>query len=54
MTTQEKCVEVEKGANSLHEESDVSNRHITSWKNAWWIRVDSGPHLRTVDESSSS
>ena len=48
MTTQERCVEVKKGANSLHEESDVSNRHMTWWKNAWWIRVDSGPNLRTA------
>ena len=48
MTTQEKCVEVKKEANSLHGENDVSNRHMTWWKNAWWIRVDSGPHLRTA------
>ena len=25
----------------------VSNRHMTWWKNAWWIRVDGGPHMRT-------
>ena len=37
-----------KKANSIHEENDVSNRHMTWWKNAWWIRVDSGPHLRTA------
>ena len=30
--------------NSMHEEDDVSNRHMTWWKNAWWIRVDGGPH----------
>ena len=48
MTTQEKCVEAKKEANSMHEESDVSNRHMTWWKNAWWIRMDSGPHMRTA------
>ena len=32
----------------MHEENDVSNRHMTWWRNAWWIRVDSGPHLRTA------
>ena len=21
---------------------------MTWWKNAWWIRVDSGPHMRTA------
>ena len=25
-------------ANSLHEESHVSNRHMTWWHNAWWVR----------------
>ena len=48
MTTQEKCVEAKKEANSMHEENDVSNRHMSWWKNAWWIRVDSGPHMRTA------
>ena len=48
MTTQEKCVEAKKEANSMHEENDVSNRHMTWGKNAWWIRVDSGPHLWTA------
>ena len=46
--TQEKCVEAKKEANSIHEENDVSNGHRTWWKNAWWIRVDSEPHLRTA------
>ena len=32
----------------MHEENDVLNRHMTWWKNAWWIRVDSGPHMRTA------
>ena len=35
-------------ANSLHEESHVSNRHMTWWHNAWWVRVNNGPHLRTA------
>ena len=48
MTTQEKCVEAKKEANSMHEENDVSNRHMTWWRNAWWIRVDNGPHMRTA------
>ena len=37
-----------KDENSLHEESHVSDRHMTWWRNAWWIRMDSGPHLRTA------
>ena len=47
MTSQEKCVEAKK-ENSMHEENDVSNRHMTWWRNAWWIRVNSGPHMRTA------
>ena len=47
MTTQEKCVEEKKETNSM-QENDVSNRHMAWWKNAWWIRVDSGPHMRTA------
>ena len=45
--TQEKCVEAKK-ENSTHEENDVSNRHMTWWRNAWWVRMDNGPHLRTA------
>ena len=37
MTTQEECVEAKRETNSMHEESDVSNRHMTWWRNAWWI-----------------
>ena len=48
MTTQEECVEAKKETNSMHEESDVSNRHMTWWRNAWWIRMDGGPHMRTA------
>ena len=29
MATQEKCVEAQKETNSMHEENDVSNRHMT-------------------------
>ena len=47
VTTQEKCVGVKKETNSMYE-NDVSNRYMTWWKNAWWIRVDSGPHMRTA------
>ena len=32
----------------MQEERDVSNRHMTWWRNAWWVRMDSGPHLRTA------
>ena len=35
-------------ANSVHEESHVSDRHMTWWQNAWWVRVNNGPHLRTA------
>ena len=35
-------------ANSLHEESHVSNRHMTWWHDSWWVRVNNGPHLRTA------
>ena len=48
VTTQDKCVEAKKETNSMYEESDVSRRHVTWWKNAWWIRVNSGPHMRTA------
>ena len=48
MTTQEKCVEEQKETNSMHEESHVSNTHMTWWQNAWWVRVNGGPHLRTA------
>ena len=40
--------EREEDANSMHEESHVSNRHMTWWQNAWWVRVNNGPHLRTA------
>ena len=40
--------EREKDANSMHGESHVSNRHMMWWQNAWWVRVNDGPHLRTA------
>ena len=48
MTTQGECVEDKRETNSMQEEHDVSNRHMTWWRNAWWIRMDSGPHMRTA------
>ena len=33
---------------SVHEESHVSNRHMTWWQNAWWVRVNNGPRMRTA------
>ena len=38
----------EEDVNSVHDECHVSNRHMTWWHNAWWIRVDSGPHMRSA------
>ena len=40
--------EQEEEENSLHERSHVSNRHMTWWRNAWWVRVNNGPHLQTA------
>ena len=48
MATHEKCVEEQKETNSMHQENDVSNRHMAWWRDAWWVRVDNGPHLRTA------
>ena len=48
MTTKEKCVETKKEMNSTHKENDVSNRHMTWWRNVSWIRVDSRPRMRTA------
>ena len=38
----------QENANSVHEECHVSNRHMTWWHNAWWIRVGNGPHMRSA------
>ena len=50
-TEQERKVEAQGGQeedlNSVHDECHVSNRHMT-WHNAWWIRVDNGPHMRSA------
>ena len=47
--TREECVEGKEGeTNQVHEEDDVSNRHMTWWRKAWWNHVDNGPHLRTA------
>ena len=51
-TEQERKVEAQGGqeedVNSVHDECHVSNRHMTWWHNAWWIRVDNGPHMRSA------
>ena len=26
----------------------MSNRHMTWWQNAWWVRVDNRPHMRSA------
>ena len=39
---------VEEDVNSVHDGSHVSNRHMTWWRNAWWVRVNNGPHLQTA------
>ena len=32
--------------------NDVSNRHMTWWRNAWWIRDgQTDPHMRTAPEA---
>ena len=41
-------VKAQEDVNSMHEESHVSNRHMTWWHNAWWVRVKNGPHLQTA------
>ena len=38
----------EEDVNSVHDENHVSNRHMTWWQNAWWVRVNNGPHFRTA------
>ena len=47
-TTREGSVEERKETNSMQQENEVSNRHMTWWRNAWWIRVNNGPHMRTA------
>ena len=51
-TEQERKVEAQGGqeedVNSVHDECHVSNRHMTWWHNAWWIRVENGPHMRSA------
>ena len=51
-TEQEREVEAQEGqeedVNSVRDECHVSNRHMTWWQNAWWIRVDHGPHMRSA------
>ena len=42
--------EEQEDVNSLHDGCHVSNTHTTWWQNAWWIRVDNGPHMRSARE----
>ena len=48
MTKQEECVEAKTQANSMHDGSHVSNRHMTWWRKAWWIRTDDGASMRSA------
>ena len=32
----------------MHEDNDVSNRHMTWWRKAWWIRIDDGSSMRSA------
>ena len=51
-TEQERKVEAqgeqEEDVNSVHDECHVSNRHMTWWHNARWIRVDNWSHMRSA------
>ena len=31
----------------MYEDNDVSNRHMTWWKRAWWMRIDDGSSTRS-------
>ena len=49
--TQEECVEEKRegeSRNQICEDSDVSNRHMTWWRKAWWIRIDDGSNMRSA------
>ena len=49
--TQEECVEEKREGehrNQFCENSDVSNRHMTWWRKAWWIRIDDGSSMRSA------
>ena len=32
----------------MYEDNDVSNRHMTWWRRAWWIGIDNGSSMRTA------
>ena len=49
-TTQEECVEVKKETNSMHEESDVSNRHMTWWRHTCGRREAVDEHGEQPEE----
>ena len=54
VTTQEECAEEKKETNSMHEENDVSNRHMTWSRDAWWVPMDNGPALADGARPSKS
>ena len=54
--TQEECVEEkgEESKNQTYKDSDVSNRHMTWWRNAWWVRMNDGSSMRSARGSAES
>ena len=44
----------EEDSNSVHEESHVSNRLMTWWQNAWWIRVTTYHTCAAPEEGAES
>ena len=49
--TREECVEQEKNevdTDLTFEDKNASNRHMTWWKRAWWIRFDDGSSMRSA------
>ena len=30
----------------MYEDNHVSNRHMTLWKRAWWMRIEDGSSMR--------
>ena len=49
--TQEECFREKRekeNRNSMQEDTDVPNRHMTWWRRAWWIQTDIGPSMRSA------
>ena len=40
--------EVDAQGEQSYKEDDVSSRHITRWKGAWWIRIKDGSTMRNA------